>query len=94
MFVIKRYNNLSFLYFIPGMIIQGTGYVMMQNSGEPNPRVVFSMLLGTVLAFIGFGYYAQAKGRSMVWGAFGFISLIGLVVLALLKDKSGDPWNT
>jgi hypothetical protein len=92
--VIKRYNNLSFLFFIPGMIIQGIGYVMTQNSVEPNPLAVVLLLLGTVLAFMGFGYYARAKGRSMAWGLCGFLSLLGLVILALLKDKSGDPWNT
>jgi hypothetical protein len=92
--MVKRYNNLSFLFFIPGMIIQGVGYVMAQRSSDPNPLAVTLLLLGTVLAFLGFGYYAKAKGRSIAWGLCGFLSLAGLVILALLKDKSGDPWNT
>jgi hypothetical protein len=92
--MIKRYNNLSFLYFIPGMILQLVGYVMTENSAEPNHLAVALLLIGTVLAFIGFGYYARAKGRSMLWGLFGFLSLVGLLILALLKDRSGDPWNT
>ena len=92
--MVKRYNNLSFLYFIPGIILQIIGFAMSGNTPEPNPIAAAIMLVGTVLAIIGFGYYAKAKGRSMAWGLAGFLGLIGLVVLALLKDKSGDPWNT
>ena len=92
--VVKQYNSLSFLFFIPGMILQVIGFVMRGDSPDPNPLGVAFLLVGTVLAIIGFGYYAKAKGRSMAWGLVGFLGLIGLVVLALLKDKSGDPWNT
>jgi hypothetical protein len=41
--MIKRYNNLSFLFFLPGIVAQMAGLVML---------------------------------------------------LAVLKDRSGDPWNT
>ena len=92
--MVKRYNNLSFVSFIPGIILQIIGYVMNGQSPEPNQVAVVLLLVGTALAIAGFGYYAKAKGRSMAWGLFGFLGLIGLVVLALLKDKSGDPWNT
>jgi hypothetical protein len=92
--VIKRYNNLSFLFFIPGVILQIIGLVRQGNEQELNPITTGLLLLGTVLAIIGFGYYAKAKGRSMVWGLAGFLGLIGLVILALLKDRSGDTWNT
>jgi uncharacterized membrane protein YjjB (DUF3815 family) len=67
---------------------------MKGNSPEPSLVALALLLVGTVLAIVGFGYYAKAKGRSMAWGLFGFLGLIGLVVLALLKDKSGDSWNT
>ena len=76
------------------MILQFVGYAMKGESPESNPIAIALLLVGTVLAIIGFGYYAKAKGRSMVWGLVGFLGLIGLVVLALLKDKSSDPWNT
>ena len=61
---------------------------------------IFIIMLGFPIAFtlmamgVGFGYYAKAKGRSILWGLCGFLSLLGLLILALLKDKSGDPWNT
>jgi hypothetical protein len=92
--MIKRYNNMSFLFFIPGMLLQLVGMFMKGPEDEPSVLGLALMLIGTVLAITGFGYYAKAKGRSAAWGAFGFLGLIGLVVLALLKDKSGDPWNT
>ena len=95
--MIKHYNNKSFLYFIPGMIMQVAGIVLQgpkDAPGEHQGLALILLLVGTVLAFIGFGYYAKAKGRSMAWGLCGFLSLVGLVILALLKDKSGDPWNT
>jgi hypothetical protein len=95
--VVKKYNNLSFLFFIPGMIAQIA--VLAITKGEighafdsPIPAVL--LVGGTALAFIGFGYYAKAKGRSMAWGLVAFIGLPGLLVLSILKDRSGDPWNT
>lgn len=92
--MVKRYNNLSFVFFIPGMILQIIGFVMNGNEAESSPIAVVLLLVGTMLAIVGFGYYAKAKGRSMAWGLAGFLGLIGLVILALLKDHSGDPWNT
>jgi len=48
--------------------------------------LALASLLGTVLFIIGLCYYAKAKGRSGWWGLMGFLSLIGLIVLACLKD--------
>ena len=95
--MIKRYNNLSFLFFVPGMIAQFAGLFLKGPADNPAPHQALANILiiaGTVLAFVGFGYYAKAKGRSILWGLCGFLSLLGLLILALLKDKSGDPWNT
>jgi len=44
------------------------------------------MLVGTVLLIIGLAYYARAKGRHPAWCLMGFLSVIGLIVLACLKD--------
>ena len=68
--------------------------MLNSNSPEPKPLATLLLLAGTSLAIIGFGYYAKAKGRSMAWGLAGFLGLIGLLILAVLKDRSGDPWNT
>jgi hypothetical protein len=95
--MIKRYNNLSFLFFIPGMIAQIAGLVLKGPAEAPSPYqslAIVLLLVGTVLAITGFGYYAKAKGRSMAWGLVGFLGIVGLLVLSTLKDRSGDPWNT
>lgn len=45
-------------------------------------------LVGTGLLIAGLAMYAKAKGRSPAWGLLGFLSIIGLIVLALLKDHA------
>ena len=87
--MIKRYNNLSFLFFIPGIILQVAGLV--------TEHLVLSPVLllgGTALVMTGFGFYAKAKGRTPVWGLAGFLGFLELIVLACMKNRSGDPWNT
>jgi hypothetical protein len=91
--MIKRYNNLSFLFFVPGIVVQIAGEVMA-NSASPGLLAIVLLIGGTALAITGFSYYALAKGRSAAWGLAGFGGVIGLLVLALLKDRSSDPWNT
>lgn len=89
--MIKRYNNMSFLFFIPGMIAQIAGTVQM----EKNPQLgLILLVIGSVGTVTGFACYAKAKGRNVAWGLAGFLGLPGLLLLAVLKDESGDPWNT
>lgn len=57
--------------------------------GEQRMPGTLLALAGTAMVLTGFAYYAKAKGRSPVWCLAGFLSLIGLVILALLKDNSG-----
>ena len=35
--------------------------------------------------------YAMAKGRSPVWGVFGFLNILGLIPLVLLADRCPNP---
>jgi hypothetical protein len=94
--VIKRYNNLSFVFGVPGLILQVVGNFKMSS---PESRLgLLSYLAGTVLLLIGFAYYARAKGRHPAWCLVAFLSFIGLVVLALLPDllngaEAGQPRN-
>ena len=75
--MIAKYNKLSFVWAIPGLIIQVVGRL------NENPLI---MLVGVVLIIVGLAYYAMAKGRTPAWGLMGFLSIIGLIVLACLKD--------
>ena len=95
--MIKRYYNLSFLFFIPGIVVQIAGANLRSHHELSEPLGILAVALligGTFLTISGFGYYAKAKGRSWIWGFAGVAGLLGLLVLVMLKDKSGDPWNT
>ena len=75
--MIKKYNNISLAWGIPGIVLQIAGHVV----GQP-----LLLLVGTILLMIGLAYYGKAKGRSPAWCLMGFLSIIGLIVLACLKD--------
>ena len=46
------------------------------------------MIIGTVMLIVGLGYYAKGKGYSGVLGLLGLLSCIGLLILAVLPDKT------
>ena len=71
-----------------GIVLQIVGR-SLQGQGES------TMLLGFLLILVGFGAfiwgcasYAQGKGHSQWFGALGFLSIIGLIVLVVMPDKN------
>lgn len=86
--MIKRYNNLSLALGIPGIVLQVAGRIMME-SPDKLTMGALTLFAGTGLLLAGFAYYAKAKGRHPAWCLMAFLSLIGLIVLACLKDRSG-----
>jgi hypothetical protein len=92
--MITRYNNLSLLLGVPGFLLQAAGNVLYMGNqvptGDPSTRALgqVALLVGTVLLLIGLVYYAKAKGRSPWWCLLAFLSLIGLIALACLEDRS------
>ncbi len=88
--MIKRYNNLSLALGVPGIILQIVGNVVAQaNAGTGIGLLGLPIsLVGTALLVAGLAYYAIAKGRSGWWGLCGFLSCIGLLILALLEDRA------
>ena len=87
--MIKKYNNMSFLYGVPGLVIQVAGGFMEWGDMMIPGMGRLVALVGLVLFIVGLCYYAKAKGREATWGLMGLLSLIGLIVLACLKDRSG-----
>lgn len=84
--MIAKYNNTSLALGVPGIIVQVVGNLLVAS----NPGLGrLLMVAGTALLIAGLSYYALAKGRSNWWGLCGFLSLIGLIVLACLEDRSG-----
>ncbi len=82
--MIAKYNKISLAVGIPGIIVQFAG-ILLGELGAPGVPVA---LLGTGLLLVGLVYYTKAKARSPAWCLMAFLSLIGLIVLACLKDKS------
>ncbi len=77
--MIKKYNNYSLLFGVPGLIVQT--YSSMINS-----NLLF--LSGTVLIIVGLFFYTKAKARHPLFCLLGFLSIIGWLILAALSDKS------
>jgi hypothetical protein len=77
----------------PGIILQIGGQLTAVNKNSPQSLALLgeaAMFIGTVLLITGLCYYAKAKGHSPVWGLAGLLSCLGLLILALLKDKAKD----
>lgn len=98
--VIPKCNHVSLIIGIPGLAIQ-FGCIFALNSIAAKtmstgafPPVILSGLLevgiiaGDLLLIIGLCFYAKAKGHSAAWGLFGLLSCIGLIVLAVLPDRT------
>jgi hypothetical protein len=90
--MIARYNNISLAMGVPGLVIQIAGNIMRQ---QPSHEAIGSLvlLLGSGLLIAGLAYYAVAKGRNPAWGLVGLLSILGIIVLACLKDlaPNGQP---
>jgi hypothetical protein len=98
--MIAKYNRKSLMLGLPGLLLQ-FGCIFTANSMAANikgtgplPSVGLIVLceigiaVGGILLIIGLCFYAKAKGHSALWGLLGLLSCIGLLVLAVLPDKT------
>ena len=83
--MIARYNNVSLGFGIPGLLMQIVGNAM-GNDHQTAALGALLTILGTVLLLVGLAYFAKAKKRSAWWCLFALLGLIGIIVLACLKD--------
>ncbi len=94
--MIARFNRISLLYGIPGILLQIAaplvGYWIVpdvpQFQGVAAELQAVVALIGTSLLLAGLAYHAKAKGRSPWWCLLAFFSCIGWLGLALLQDRS------
>lgn len=88
--MIKRYNNISLALGVPGVALQIAAHIWLQREAgsDHEPLLRILMLLGTVMLLLGLAYYAKAKGRHEAWCLFGLLSIIGIILLAALKDHA------
>ncbi len=98
--MITKYSRISLFLCIPGLLLQVVCIVVLNRmainalgqNGFPSPLLAVGLeggiLVGNILLIIGLSYYARAKGYTAFLGLVGLLSCIGLVILALLPDKT------
>ncbi len=89
----QQLNRRSLLIGSSGLVLQVTGALgNAASQGQPVMGIVFTILLGvgTLLLMWGLALYATAKGHSSLWCLLGFLSIVGLIGLALLPDRAVD----
>jgi len=93
--MIAKYNRLSFMYGVPGIVLQIGGYFIaaFSQSGPASLAILF-VPFGTIFLLAGLAYYAKAKGQSSAWCVAAFLSILGLLLLLLLEDKSDSMPTT
>ena len=94
-------NRKSLMFGVPGIILQIVGWVMNRGDSaatirnappaESNVLALVITVIGTVLLIYGLALYAKAKGYHPLFGLFGLLSIIGLIVLGVLPDKLKAP---
>lgn len=80
---IKSKNLLSFVFGVPGLVLQGVGSSMAR-SGVDAGLGLLLQLAGGCLLIIGLGFYARMKGRNGAWGILGLLSCLGILILAFI----------
>ena len=83
--MIAKYNKRSLQVGIPGIVLQYGGAVFYWDFPLLS---LISVLLGTALIATGIGFYIRSKARSLAFLLVGIIPVLGLVVVALLQDRS------
>ena len=92
--MIAKHNRTSLLYGIPGALLQFPGPFLTEYCWpeiELLPKLVAGA--GSILLLIGLSFYARAKNRSPGWCLLAFLSWFGILVLALLEDRSSTMHN-
>ena len=97
--MIPEYNRKSLGLGVSGIVLQILPFPVsaalhargLDQPGDVNDTIGLAIgflpIVGTLLLLAGLAYYAKAKGRHPAWCLLAFFSCVGIVVLALLKDK-------
>jgi hypothetical protein len=80
----SRYQMLSMVLGVPGLIL-----AVVSGFQEVFLLRVSVLFVGFVLFGVGIAYAVAYKRDNLVWALLGFMSILGLVVLACLPDQKG-----
>jgi hypothetical protein len=92
--MIVRHNRQGLAFDVLGIVLQLAAEFLIdrQRWGLVLPQGLY--MVGTVLLGIGLAYDAKAKGRSPAWCLMALLSIVGVLVLAVLEDRSGSTPET
>ena len=83
--MIKEYKNKANLFIAIGFVAQLIGRFMLNGSASWLGALL--TLGGAVLLILGCCNYAKGKGYHWAFGFLGLLSLLGLIILVIMKDK-------
>jgi|GEM_PF-2316148 len=84
----RRKNNiLGFVFGLLGLLCFPAGPFFKPNNLR---SIVFFIVAGLIFLSVGLYYAAKFKKRHPAWGLLGFTSLVGLIVLLVMKDKNSE----
>jgi hypothetical protein len=89
--MLTEYKKKTNLGIGGGILLQVLGRIIME-AMPGNSFIGFLLILAGFIMFIwGCSSYAVGKGYSQFLGILGFLSCLGLVILAVLPDKHKSP---
>ena len=98
--MIVKYSRISLFIGLPGLLLQVICIVLLNRMtlnavGQnitPSPTLAIELelgvLAGNILLTVALCYYAKAKGYRAALGLLGLLFCLGLLVLALLPDRT------
>jgi hypothetical protein len=98
--MITEQKSKSLAFGIPGLSLQigcmTLSRILAPKTGDhsaaPPEWIALSLaigsLIGVLLLIVGLRYYAKAKGYNPEFGLLGLLSLLGILILAVLPDKT------
>jgi hypothetical protein len=98
--MIPEYSRKSLAIGIPGLVLQILCYVVPDffwnkssagSAGMPLWAIIASsvgLTVSSLLLVVGLGYYAKSKGYTGALGLLGLLSCVGLIIVAVLPDKT------
>jgi hypothetical protein len=86
--VLQEYKRKTNIGVGVGIVLQIAGRLLDDTYFNGGDLVGLLVIVVGICIFIwGCAQYARGKGHSPYWGAFGLLSVIGLIVLVVLPDK-------
>ena len=74
-----------------GLVLQIVGRLLQGSGSEAMASLGTVLVLGGLAFFIwGCAMYMQGKGYHPAWGLLGLLSVIGLILLAVMRDRQPE----